>query len=64
MYSDIGDIQRPLRQRLDIAEAIDNHFTVQYEMSLGGDGVSVQLVEAVEAVVDGKYVQLMEYSIN
>lgn len=49
---------------LNIAEAVDNHFTVQYEMSLGGDGVSVQLVEAVEAVVDGKYVQLMEYSIN
>lgn len=49
---------------LNIAEAVDNLFTREYENALGGTKAVLQLLEAVEMVIDGKFVQIMEYSIN
>lgn len=48
---------------LDIAEAIDNFFTNLRENDNERHSF-IGLVEAVEVVVDGKFVQVLEYTIE
>lgn len=49
---------------LDIAEAIELFLSNEYELNMGCLLSQLQLVEATELFTDGKFVQVMEYSIS